>query len=272
MKHILTALLCLMTLASCEKPISLDSASDDKKAVKQDGNLIVTVANAGLPTTRLNFVVFDMNGSRIKQVNQTSGMADLGVAVFQLEPGTYQLVVVAHSSDGNPTLANIRKVQYTNAQGFTDTFLATGSVTIDDVQTTKSVSLQRISSLCRFMLHDDIPANVKKIRFYYTGGSGAFDATTGLGCVKSKQSVLFDVADGQKLFDLYTFLHAASGTISLLVTAYDANDNVLQERTYEVPLQQNHITYCDCPYFSGDSMASSITLFDGWEGEYHLGF
>lgn len=268
MKQLFYILLLLMTLVSCEKPIS----SDGTKEVIQDDNLVVSVPVGGLSVTRLNIVVFDMNGSRVKQVNQQSGDANFGHASFQLESGTYQLVVVAHSSNGNPTLANIRKVQYTNAQGFTDTFLSKSDVTVDEEQVRTTVSLERISSLCRFVLEDDYPTGVKKMRFYYTGGSGAFDATTGLGCVKSKQSVFFDVTDGQKRFDLYTFLHAAGGTISLQVTAYDANDNVLQDRHYDVPLQQNHITHCDCPYFSGASMASSIGSFNGWEGEYHLDF
>ena len=268
MKQILAIFVFLMAMVSCEKPIS----PEDDKTIKQDGNLVVSIANIGLPVTRLNFVVFDMNGARVKQVNQTSDVTDFGRASFQLESGTYQLVVVAHSSDGNPTLASIKKVQYTNAQGFTDTFLATSYISIGDESVTKTVAPHRIVSLCRFVLKDDYPANVKKMRFYYTGGSGAFDATTGLGCVNSKQSVLFDVSNGQKTFDLYTFLHAAEGTIRLLVTAYDASDNVLLERDYDVSLQQNHITHCNCPYFSGATMASSIGLFNGWDGEYHLNF
>ena len=38
----------------------------------------------------------------------------------------------------------------------------------------------------RFVLTDDIPSDVKKMQFYYTGGSGAFNALTGLGSVNSK--------------------------------------------------------------------------------------
>ncbi|MBR6418277.1 MAG: FimB/Mfa2 family fimbrial subunit [Bacteroidales bacterium] len=271
MKKVFALLLLLMAFVSCEKPIISDD-SNDKQGVKQNANLLVNIVNVGLSITRLNFVVFDMDGTRVKQVNQQSGAADFGLAEFQLEEGMYQLVVVAHSSDGNPTLANIRKVQYTNAQGFTDTFLGKSDVVIADEQVKKTVFLERIVSLCRFEITGDYPQNVAKMRFYYTGGSGAFDATTGLGCVKSKQSVLFDVTNGQNVFDLYTFLHASEGTISLQVTAYDVDDNVLLERTYDVPLQQNHITRCSSSYFSGASMASSIGLFNGWEGEYHLTF
>lgn len=271
MKKVLALLILFVAFVSCEKPITSDDSGDNKR-VGQNDNLMVSIGNGGLSATRLNFVVFDRNGTRVKQVNQQSGAADFGTAVFQLDPGDYQLVVVAHSSDGNPTLANIKKVQYTNAQGFTDTFLYKGDITVTNEQLIKTVSLERIVALCRFVMTDDYPQNVAKMRFYYTGGSGAFDATTGLGCVKSKQSVLFDVTNGQNVFDLYTFLHAVEGTVTLQVTAHDVNDNVLLERTYEVPLRQNRVTRCSSPYFSETSMASTIVVFNGWEGEYYLNF
>ena len=270
-KQAFSLFILLLVLNACEKPLTSDD-SNDAKGERLDGNLLVSVANVGLSATRLNFVVFNMDGTRVKQVNQTSDMADFGHASFQLPEGNYMLVVVGHSSNGNPTLANIKKVQYTNAQGFTDTFLYKGDMTITNDQVKKTVSLERIVALCRFVVTDDYPQNVAKMRFYYTGGSGAFDATTGLGCVKSKQSMLYDVTDGQNVFGLYTFLHTTEGTISLQVTAHDIDDNVLMERTYDVPLQQNHITRCSSPYFSDGSMTSTIALFNGWETEYYMDF
>lgn len=36
---------------------------------------------------------------------------------------------------------------------------------------------------------ETIPSDVRKMQFYYTGGSGAFNAATGLGSVASKQTV-----------------------------------------------------------------------------------
>ena len=82
-------------------------------------------------------------------------------------------------------------------------------MTIGEEAVDYQVSLDRIVSRCSFVLTDEtIPSDVKKMQFYYTGGSGAFDAATGLGSVASKQTVTVDVTDGsQKQFDLYTFLH-----------------------------------------------------------------
>ena len=207
------ALLLVFTIFACEKAIT----PDDNTAGDADGNLRVSVFEiektpfasltrasepASAVVTRLNFAIYDQAGTRLKLVSQQSGAADFGQASFQLPEGTYQLVVVGHSSGGNPSMTTPYKIQFTNSQGFTDTFLYYGEVTIGEEGVDLQVSLDRIVALCRFVITDDFPADVKKMRFYYTGGSGAFDASTGLGCVNSKQDVKFDVVAGQKEFDL----------------------------------------------------------------------
>ena len=245
------ALVVIFTVFSCEKAIiSPENESGDAK-----GNLQVTVFEiektpfasltraveaASAVVTRLNFAVYDTDGTRLKQVNQELGKnADFGHASFQLEEGTYQLVVVGHSSNGNPTMTNPAKIQFTNSTGYTDTFLFSDDVTIGEETVQKEVSLNRIVALCRFVITDDFPSDVRKMRFYYTGGSGAFNAATGLGTVNSKQTMTFDVVAGQKQFDLYTFLHDQYGDIALKVTALDNADNVLYERDFDVPMDQN---------------------------------
>ena len=232
------ALLIVFVVFACEKAITPDENAEGVA----DGNLHVSVfeiektpfasftrgANyistraseaASAVVTHLNFAIYDLSGTRLKQVNQTSDAANFGKASFQLSAGDYTLVVVGHSSNGNPTMTSPAKIQFTNTQGFTDTFLYCCDVTIGEENVDLSVSLDRIVSLCRFVVTDDFPADVKKMRFYYTGGSGAFDATTGLGCVNSKQDVKFDVTADKKQFDLYTFLHDIDGTIHSMPAA-----------------------------------------------------
>ena len=288
-RHAVYALLVMcavLPLASCEKPI----IAGESEAAETKGNLKVSVFKiektpfANLTRTavsevctRLNFAIYGMDGTRLKQTNQQSGAADFGSAAFQLAEGTYQLVVVAHSSNGNPTMTDPTCIKFTNSQGYTDTFLCYGDVTIGEEQTDLQVSLDRIVALCRFVITDDIPADVKKMRFYYTGGSGAFDATTGLGCVASKQDIKFDVSAGQKQFDLYTFLHDTEGTIHLTVTALDASGNELYNRSFDVPMQQNNITWLSGEYFTGSGSSTTttitgVTVNTDWAGETHLTF
>ena len=297
--HCVCILCTLLLLSSCEKAIVQDDSVVSGSPA--DANLIVTVFEiektpfgsltrtpngatnragqqpVSTVCTRLNFAIYDEGGSRVKQVNQTKETANYGTASFQLEPGDYTLVVVGHSSNGNPTMTNLGKIQFTNTQGYTETFLYHTTVTIADESVEKQASLDRIVSLCRFVLTDDIPAEVKKMRFYYTGGSGAFNATTGLGSVNSKQTMTFDVSSGsQKQFDLYTFLHEVESDISLKVTALDNDDNVLYERDFDVPMEQNHITWLSGTFFNGSGSSSititGVTVNTNWAGETHLSF
>ena len=293
----LYALAMTVALVSCEKAImAVDSTTSGDK----NGNLRVSVyqieqtpftsitrradnattqekKNASKACTRLNFAIYDEGGSRLKQVNQTSDKASFGQCAFQLEEGTYQLVVVGHSASSNPTMTVPTKIQFTNATGYTDTFLCYGEVTIGEESVDYEVSLDRIVALCRFVVTDEIPAEVKKMQFYYTGGSGAFNAVTGLGCVASKQDVKFDVTPtGSKQFDLYTFLHDLSDNIALTVTALDAGGNELYSRQFDVPMQQNHITWLSGAFFSDSGSSSTtisgVTVNTDWAGETYLTF
>ena len=245
-------------LMACEKPL----ASDEEEPADSPAELSVTVAQLedtpffsptrSLPAdgcTHLCFAVYDDSGTRVKQINQKIDDAHFGSVTFQLAEGTYQLVVVAHSSSKNPTMTNPAKIQFTNAAGFSDTFLYQQQVEVTGQPISLSLTLNRIVSLCRFIITDDYPPNVSKMRFYYTGGSGAFDAATGLGCVKSKQSLLFDITSGQKQFDLYTFLHDEEGTIHLLVTAHDTSDNVICEHEYDIPMMRKTVSQYTAPFF-----------------------
>lgn len=272
-----------LLLSNCENPVITD-----EERMEPQGNLKVSIyqieqtpfsaltrAESGIACSRLNFIVYDESGSRLNQVSQKVEEPGFGTAAFQLEEGIYQLVVVGHSASGNPTTTNLSKIQFTNGTGYSDTFLYYGEVTVGTEQTDWEVSLHHIVSLCRFVITDDIPAEVKKLRFYYTGGSGAFNAATGLGSVASKQSVTFDVQEGQKQFDLYTFLHNPSDNIALKVTALDASDNILRERDFDVPMKQNEVTWLTGSYFSGSTSGSTgitITINTDWAGETHQNF
>jgi hypothetical protein len=283
-KRLLIALLAgIFVLCGCEKAINLeeiDNAATGNVTVNvyKIENEAFGVSSRGVVSdvcTRLNFAMYDAGGVRVKQINQKSGDKGFGAVSFELEEGSYQLVVLAHSSDGNPTMTNLAKIQFTNATKYSDTFLYYANVEVGDEPQTLDITLNRIVSLCRFVVNDPIPEGVAKLQFYYTGGSGTIDANTGLGCVNSKQSVFFDVSSGQKQFDLYTFLHDTTGTIRLTVTAHDADDNVMGEHEFEVPMTRKQITWLSGPFFSGSSsepLVTDITINTDWEGESHYYF
>ena len=285
MKKVFLSFLMLLALSACQKA----SIYDDGPEQGSTPNLIVNVfkleqtpfstltrTEPAEACTRLNFAIYDLTGKRVDIVSQKVGDAKFGSASFLLDEGDYQLVIVAHSSDGNPTMTDLTKIQFTNKQGFSDTFLYYGTVTIGEDPVEMNLTLNRIVALCRFTITDDYPENVSQMRFYYTGGSGAFDATTGFGSVNSKQSLLFDISDDQKQFDLYTFPHDLDGTIDLTVTAYDEADNIVKEREFEVPVTRNKITWLSGPYFTGSGSSStsvfSINIDTDWAGDIHQPF
>ena len=289
----LMLMLTALVFTSCEKAIF----SDDETTGESTGNLRVRVfqiektpfgslTRAAQPASeacaRLNFLIYNTDGSRAKMVNQTSDNAGFGTASFQLDEGDYFLVVVGHSANGNPTSTNPQKISFTNAQGYTDTFLSSGDITIGEEPLEIDVTLERIVARCSFVITDDFPSEVAKLQFYYTGGSGAFDAYTGLGSVNSKQTVTFDVAspsavtDDGRQFDLYTFLHELSDNIALKVTAFDASGNELYVRDFDVPMEQNHITWLTGAFFNGSGSSATsvtgVTVDTDWAGETHLSF
>lgn len=285
MKNLFFSFFTICTLCACQKASIYDEGQEQGSTpnlvvsifkLEQTPFSAITRAELAEACSRLNFAVYDLEGKRVDQVNQATGSANFGTASFQLEEGDYQLVIVAHSSDGNPTMTDLKKIQFTNKQGFSDTFLYYGNVTIGEDPVEMYLTLNRIVALCRFIITDDYPENVSQMRFYYTGGSGAFDASTGFGSVNSKQSLIFDVTNDQKQFDLYTFPHDVKGTLSLIVTAYDNADNIIKERDFEVPVTQNQIMWLTGPYFTGSGSSStsafSIDINTDWAGENRLEF
>ena len=95
-------------------------------------------------------------------------------------------------------------------------------------------------------------------------------------CVNSKQDVKFDVSAENKQFDLYTFLHDTEGTIHLTVTALDASGVEITQREFDVPMQQNYITWLTGAFFNGSGSSSTdvtkVTVNTDWAGETHITF
>ena len=289
----LPVLLLTILFTACEKPLlSEDEGTGGSR--KKEGNLKLSVYQleqtdfsaltrtaAADVCTRLNFIIYDMEGTRLKYENQLVGDTDFGTTSFLLPEGNYQLVVIAHSVNKNPTTTNPAKVMFTNISkdvGYSDTFLYNTTVTIGEEPQTLALSLHRIVSLCRFVIRDAIPEGITRMAFTYTGGSGHFNAATGLGVTNSTQVVSYNVEEGQTQtqYDLYTFLHDTTGTIHLKVTAYDAGDNVQLEREFDVPMERNKVTWLTGDFFTGftptstQTFTTTINIDNSWGGEQHL--
>ena len=279
-------LLLIIILVSCEHPTIPEGLETG------DDNLFVNVASVehvSFPAfttrtsvtqafSRLSIAIFDSEGSRADFSNKTVGDKGYGSASFYLPEGKYQVVVIGHSAKQNPTTTNASKIQFTKATGYSDTFLHSQFVEVADTPVVVNADVERIVSLCRVVLTDTIPDNVAKLHFEYSGGSGYFDASTGLAVAsKAVQQMDFAVEAGcdSTVYDLYTFLFSDEGTIHLKAVAKDDEDNTICSREFDVPLKRRQITKLSGPFFSGQS-GSGITIVisvnDEWEGEQVVNF
>ena len=265
----------LLFLPSCEKMVTDD---DTPQAVETAGtNVVIRVADLEAAwadyssrslvdisevCTRLCFAVYQ-NEKRVKYMNQKVGDSGFGTYSLQLSEGSYHLLVIGHSGAGNPATTNPAKVQFTNpgtssGTGFTDTFYFYNDLTVTASGAQLDISMKRATAMFRLKTRDVKPANIKKFQFYYEGGSGVLDATTGLGCVNSKQTVMVETGDeltGQVLaFEMFTFLHQETGEVTFTVKAFDASDNILYEKEFaNVKMQRNSITQYTGDFFTKDA-------------------
>ena len=277
MKKFMLFALALLA-AACEKPVI-----DEDLVATKDANVILhfkqfeqeAFTRAATDITelcsRLNIALFDAEGTKVKTVAQKEGDSSYGTVALTLTAGTYRLVVIAHNCDGSATITSTEKVTFPNNK-VTDTFYYYGDLVVTEAKQSYDLTLTRAVAMFRLVLTDEsVPSNVAKLKFYYLGGSSTFSPKDGAGCVNSKQTevrtVPADFVSGTA-FDIYTLPHTEDDVLTkLTVTALDANDNVIKERTFEnVPITRNQITRYTGSFFgSGGSGGSSSS-----DGTFHL--
>ena len=269
--YVIVMLLWSLLLAtSCEKMVIGESegpADEDANVVvqvmsfeQQPFSLTQTRGETETGPTKLNFIVYDEGGMRIRQESQQWGDSDFGIARFKLQEGRYFLVALAHSGKGNPTSTNVHKIGFTNKTGYTDTL-------VDD-----ELQLKRIVSKVKFVFNDQLPEDADSIRFYYEGGSGTFDAATGIGVVKSQQQQWFPVNAQDASYEIYTIPRADSDKLKVLVTTYKTAGGkieILTEREVcDIPIQRNCITTCRGSLFDPTEQHQiSINIDTTWDNE-----
>ena len=285
MKKLMYIVLALL-LAACEKPI-LDT---EDIASTKDANVIlhftqfeqepfsVGGGSAAAVTTRaatditalcsrLNIAIFDADGTKVKTVAQKEGDSGYGTVALTLAAATYKLVVIAHNCDGSATITSTEKVTFPNNK-VTDTFYYYGDLVVTDAKQSYDLTLTRAVAMFRLVLTDEsVPSSVAKLKFYYIGGSSTFSPKDGYGCVNSKQTEIRNVPSGSPAgmsFEIFTLPHTEDDVLTkLTVTALDANDNTVKERTFEnVPVTRNQVTRYTGSFFgSGGGGSTSDGTF-----------
>ena len=263
-------LLLLFAVVGCEKMV-IDGDVDAPDNTAAGHNVIINASiyniipfnqmRAVEPLTnycsKLCFVVYQ-DGAQKKKVLQKRGDDGFGQAAMNLSPGTYQLLILGHSSNANPTLSNPANIKFANADGFTDTFYYYGDLEVAEETEQHDLMMERATSMLRIILTDEqIPSSVNRIRIYYTGESGVFDATTGWGgSVNSKQYTMFDVTGrtSPPSLEVYTFLRDDIGSLNVVLTAYNDKDDIIAEKELtNVPMKNRMVTEYSGSLFDGNS-------------------
>lgn len=303
---ILMVAFLLNSFTSCEKAISEEeeqvqsSSQQISNNDKNGGNLTIRVSDfhfvpytqqtsthiaeatravIDLTTycTRLNYVVYK-DGKKVDSRSQLKEDGGFGEVTMTLSPGTYKLLVLAHSSrGGNPTLSDPEHIQFTNALGYSDTFSYYDNIEVTNESKTHEVILTRVSSLLNFIIEDEIPTEVTKVHFLYTGGSGVLNAVTGYGGnVNSKQERLYNITGltAPLTLPIYTFLQENEGELEVTVTAQDADGNTVKTRKFSnIPMKRNMVTEYKGTFFDHDSNNNFAIKGDTeWSDTLHLSY
>lgn len=262
-------------LTSCEKIMLNDPLSPKEEDVKvvfrvtqfsQSPFTTSQMRNApvhiGEACSRISFAIFE-GETKVKSVNQTKENDDFGTLSLVLPKGNYQLVAIAHNGTASATISSPDKITFPNNR-CTDTFYICQDFTVSG-NSEFDLTLKRAVAMFRLTIEDPIPANVARMKFYYTGGSSTFDATSGYGCVNSKQTEYREITENMResnsQFDLYTFPHANEDTLKMVVTAQTSTETTIKERTFtSVPVKVNYITQYSGTFFESTPTEGDIDL------------
>ena len=259
--------------ASCEKMNlgeNKESSTDDK-----DANVVVGTRGEVFDLCkRLNFIVYNSAGERVNQKDQTIDDEQFGQAKFALPVGEYQLVILTHSANGNPSVNKDFKINFTNAKGYTDTFFASKKLKVGEDTIHLNMDMKRIVAKIRFVPEDKIPEKADSIRFYYEGGSGTLSAISGWGVVKSKQIAWLDRSDFDKPIEIYTIPREDNDVLEVTVSSYQGSDILSSKVIENIPIRRNCVTTCKGYMFDGKvtKVEFDITIDDNWDDPINYSF
>lgn len=293
--HALLLLLLLTIGSSCQK-VAIDEIEEGKNSNENTvtakfrisqleqipfdalQNSKVRAADIKQACSHLFFAVYTTSGDRKTYKSQNSTDSDFGIFSLSLEKGTYRFVALAYNSNYNPTNStDPTKINFGNNGKMSDTFLWSGDVTIDD-NIEKDIVLKRAVAAFRLVTTDNIPDNVAKINFRYTGGSSTLNAITGKGNANSKQDETFTVNETGKpaTFTVFTFPKDDANVLKMQITALDTNGNTVASRNFDdVPITRNKVTEYKGLLFGKtggnntegtDSQSLRLSVSEAWDG------
>ena len=290
-----------LALASCEK-VSLDELLSKEPPTTEPsstGNASLSIHIGGIADanyadaaakgtraiepigkvcTKLTISIYSTDGQQVYSVNKKSTDADFANATMKLAEGKYHLVIVAHSNEKNATTKDINKIAFDGK--LTDTFHYYKEIELVASGNNIDVVMERVTAMFRLEIADQIPENVKQLKFYYTGGSSTLSGYTGAGSVNSRQTEIRNVQSGINTYEVYTFPQPDDKKLKMTITALDASGETVCTKTFEdVAVSKNMITCYKgnlftniAPPAASDNYNFSISVNTDWKGENVIEF
>ena len=262
--------------------ITFNNISTDQSSFGEDAASTASRVNEQRPIaelcTRISIGIFDMgSGEKVTAINQDQSNASFGKVTVSIAKGKYAIVAIAHSGEGNATISSPSKITFKDNK-VTDTFYYYGNIDAES-DGNYNMNMKRAVAMFRLIVKDQTPASIRTMKFYYTGGSSTLDATTGFGCVNSKQTefraVLNSAYSSESSYDIYTFPHEDGRKLKIDVSALEnatATKATYTKTFADVSMTRNKISR-NFGYFYGEDPGNGrsfdITTTDEWEYDDH---
>jgi len=243
---------------------------------------VSTRADANDPFKRLAFKVFDSDGKAVYETTQCYTDEGFGNVSFLLPEGTYTFVAVGHNVSTGVTDATVvadiasALVATLPEQNIVDVFCATKQVTVLPAQDLQfSMSLPRVNSKFKLVMTDAIPLDASTMEFVLNESGSestaahSIDPSSGFATANRQYVRTFDVSGNTGIsnqsISINLLLTGATQDIDVLVTAFDANGDVIIARNIDaVPMSQNRITTATGVFFNSET-GGSISVNSTWD-------
>ena len=219
-------------------------------------------------------LAFYQGNTEIKRMSQLRGAMpegeNFGEFNLYLPIGHYTMLLVAYATNENSpfTLTSLTEAAFTGLR-VKDTFVATQTVNVTDGSRLElGASLNRIVSQLTVTSTDGRAANADKLRMTLSGGSKAFNPSTGLAAdnLGFANAVAFTKDAGVPTSSAtMLFLTDDTQNIDVTLDVLDAKDQVITHRVIaNVPFRRDQVTLITGPLYSASTSVSPIQLNADW--------
>ena len=271
MKKLLFMALAALWLVGCSEQSEQTEQSEELTKVslsfspyEQSAMARTTRAASSIAGIVTHLDVWITDGTTTTDLHQTSGDADFGsLSVTLNKTKTYTIYAIGHKADGatlSDGVISFTNDKVTHAMFYTTTFTPSETTIL-------SCLMQRIVSQFSFSTTDQVPANVTKMSLTVNDVYDRWNVSTGATHSLNRTSTFENFskkADGTVTFNIFSIVTDAQTTHDITVTAYDAQDNIVQTRTFTaVPLRNGYKTSYRGIYFTDTPTAATFTV-DDW--------